>query len=119
MRVTPSLFRLVGVSPRVGRSFTNEEGELGKHHAVVLSDGLWRRLFAGQNPLGQSVRMDGELFIVVGVMPADFVFIDSKVQPWVPLTFTEQQKTARYSNNSAYLGRLRPGDRARAGAITS
>jgi predicted permease len=109
MQVTPSLFRLVRVWPRMGRSFTNEEGELGKHHAVVLSDGLSRRLFPAQNPLGQRVRMDGEPFTVVGVMPADFVFIDSKVQAWVPLTFTEEQRTQRYSNNWAYLGRLRPG----------
>jgi len=109
MQVTPSFFRLVRVSPRVDRSFTNEEGELGKHHAVVLSDGLSRRLFPAQNPLGQRVRMDGEPFTVVGIMPADFVFIDSKIQAWVPLTFTEEQKTQRYSNHWAYLGRLRPG----------
>jgi putative ABC transport system permease protein len=42
-------------------------------------------------------------------MPAAFVFIDSKVQAWTPLAFTDEQKTARYSNNWAYLGRLRPG----------
>lgn len=81
MQVTPSFFRLVRVPPRVGRGFTDEEGELGKHHAVILSDGLGRRLFAGQNSLGQSVRMDGEPYTVVGVMPAEFVFIDSKVKP--------------------------------------
>ena len=109
MQVTPSFFRLVRVSPRVGRSFTNEEGELGKHHVVVLSDGLSRRLFPAQQPLGQRVRMDGEPFTVVGVMPSDFVFVDSKVQAWVPLTFTEEQKTQRYSNHWAYVGRLRPG----------
>src|SRR5690349_18837924 len=50
MQVTPSFFRLVRISPRVGRDFTDEEeGELGKHHAVILSDALGRRLFAGQN----------------------------------------------------------------------
>ena len=109
MQVTPSFFRLVRVEPRVGRSFTNEEGTIGRHHAVILSDGLSRRLFPAQNALGQDVRMDGEPFTVVGVMRADFVFVDSRVQAWVPLTFTEEQKTKRYSNNWAYLGRLRPG----------
>jgi putative ABC transport system permease protein len=109
MEVTPSFFRLVRISPRAGRGFTNEEGEPGRHHSVILSDGLGRRLFAGRTPLGQSVRIDGEAFTVVGIMPADFVFIDSKVQAWVPLTITEQQKTQRYSNHWSYLGRLRPG----------
>jgi predicted permease len=109
MQVTPSFFRLVRISPQAGRGFTNEEGEPGRHHPVILSDGLGRRLFTGRTPLGQSVRIDGEAFTVVGIMPADFVFIDSKVQAWVPLTLTEQQKTQRYSNHWAYLGRLRPG----------
>ena len=109
MQVTPSFFRLVRVGPRTGRGFTNEEGELGRHRVVVLSDALGRRLFAGQTAIGQTMRIDGEPFTVVGVMPADFVFVDSKVQAWVPVTFTEEQKTKRYANNWAFLGRLRPG----------
>jgi predicted permease len=108
MQVTPSFFRLVRVSPHVGRRFTNEEGEVGKHHAVILSDGLSRRLFGTGDPLGHSVRMDGEVFNVVGVMPPDFLFIDPHVQAWVPLAFTDRQKTQRYSNNWAHLARLKP-----------
>ena len=109
MQVTPSFFRLVRVGPRTGRGFTTEEGELGRHRVVVLSDALGRRVFAGQTAIGQTMRIDGEPFTVVGVMPADFVFVDSKVQAWVPVTFTEEQKTKRYANNWAFLGRLRPG----------
>ena len=92
MQVTPSFFRLVRIGPRTGRAFANEEGELGKHHVVILSDALGRRLFAGQTAVGRNVRIDGEPFTVVGVMPADFVFIDTKVQAWVPVTFTDSRR---------------------------
>jgi predicted permease len=71
---------------------------------------LWERLWAGRpEAIGQRVRIDGESFTVVGVMPPDFIFIDSRVQAWLPLAFTNRQKTMRYSNNWAYLGRLKPG----------
>ena len=109
MPVTPSFFRLIRVPPRLGRGFANDEGEIGRNHEVILSDGLWQRLFGGRQALGENIRIDGEPYTVVGVMPPDFVFIDAKVQAWTPLAFTDEQKTARYSNNWAYLGRLRPG----------
>jgi predicted permease len=107
MQVTPSFFRLIRVPPRVGRGFTDEEGEIGKNLAVILSHGLWKRLFGGQDAINHTVRIDGQPYTVVGVMPADFVFIDGRVQAWLPLVFTDRQKTQRYSNNWAYLGRLR------------
>src|SRR5262249_50060779 len=43
--VTPSYFRLMGVAPALGRTFTEEEGEVGHEKEVVLSAGLWRRRF--------------------------------------------------------------------------
>ena len=109
MQVTPSFFRLTRVPPRIGRGFTNEEGEVGKNHAVILSDALWQRLFGGRDALGRDVRIDGERHTVVGVMSADFVFIDSRVQAWLPLAITDAQKRQRHSNNWAYLGRLESG----------
>jgi putative ABC transport system permease protein len=89
----------VRVPPRFGRAFTDEEGEIGKNRVVILSDGLWRRRFDGDEAIGQSVRIDGEPYTVVGVMPAGFNFIDARVQAWIPLTFTDRQKTQRYSNS--------------------
>jgi len=108
MQVTPSFFRLVRVPPRTGRRFSDEEGVLGGNRAVILSEGLWQRLYGGRDGLGQTLRIDGEAHTVVGVMPAAFVFIDSRVQAWVPLAFTDRQKAQHYSNNRAYLGRLKP-----------
>lgn len=109
MQVTPSFFRLIRVAPRLGRGFGDNEGEIGKNRVVILSEGLRGRLFGADGAIGRDIRIDGEPHAVVGVMPADFIFIDSKVEAWVPLAFTDAQKTERYSNNWAYLGRLKPG----------
>jgi predicted permease len=108
MQVTPSFFRLIRVPPRLGRGFTDDEGQLGKNHVVVLSDRLRRQLFGDGDAIGRDLRIDGEPHAVVGVMAADFNLIDSKVQAWMPLAFTDEQKTQRYSNNWVYLGRLKP-----------
>jgi predicted permease len=109
MHVTPSFFRLVQVPPQIGRGFTDQEGTVGQNRVVILSEGLSRQLFSDGHSIGRSIRIDGAAHTVVGVMPAHFTLIESNIQAWIPLAFTDQQKTQRYSNNWAYLGRLRPG----------
>ena len=109
MNVTPALFRLVRVAPQLGRAFTDDEGNVGKNRAVILSEPLRQQLFGAQNPINRDVRIDGEPYRVVGVMPDTFVFIDAHVQAWLPLAFTDAQKNQPYNNSWAYLGRLRPG----------
>ena len=47
MRATPSLFRLLGVGPVIGRTFGEEDGEVGNDQKIILSHGLWQQLFAG------------------------------------------------------------------------
>jgi predicted permease len=109
MQVTPSFFRVIQTSPQLGRGFTEDEGEIGRNHVIILSHGLSRAIFGEREALGQTVRIDGEPRTVVGVMPANFVFVASKVQAWLPLVFSEQEKTYRYNSNWAYLGRLKTG----------
>jgi predicted permease len=111
LRVTPSFFRVIGVSPQAGRPFTDEEGEVAHRFVVVLGNALARRLFADRDPLGQAVAIDGEPHVVVGVMATDFAFVDSGVQMWIPAAFTEPQKqvSARHANNWTYIGRLKAG----------
>jgi len=110
MTVTPSWFRLVRVSPALGRAFTEEEAEPGKDHVVILSHGLWEQLYAGdKSALGRDLRISGQLYTVVGVMPAGFNFIDPDVRLWLPLTFTPEQKALHHSNNWYHIGRLKPG----------
>jgi predicted permease len=110
MLVTPSWFELLRVSPVLGRAFTREEGEIGADQEVILSHGLWQQLYAGdKSALGRDLRISGRPFKIVGVMPPDFTFIEPEVRLWVPLAFTDEQKTIHHSNNWYHIGRLKPG----------
>jgi predicted permease len=66
-------FTLLGVQPRIGRTYTKEDTVPGFINAVVLSDGFWHREFGGDpHILGKSVRLDNDPYAVVAVMPPDF-----------------------------------------------
>jgi predicted permease len=110
MVVTPSWFKLLRMSPALGRPFSDEEGEAGRDHEVILSHGLWEQLYGGdKSALGRDLRISGQPFRIVGVMPGGFDFIDPEVRLWMPLAFTAEQKTQHHSNNWYHIGRLKPG----------
>jgi predicted permease len=110
MLATPSLFRLLRVSPAYGRAFSDAEGEPGGDKKAILSDGLSRRLFGSpQAALGRDIHLSGQPFTVVGVMPAGFNFIDPDVRLWIPAAFTPKEREVRHSNNWQNIGRLKPG----------
>jgi predicted permease len=110
MVVTPSWFQLLRVSPMLGRPFTEEEGEVGRDQEVILSHGLWEQLYAGdKSALGRTLRMSGRPYTIVGVMPAQFNFIDPDVRLWMPLALSAEEKTVHHNNNWRYIGRLKPG----------
>jgi predicted permease len=110
MAATPSLFRLLRVAPALGRTFTDNEGEIGADQKVILSYPLWQKLYAG-NPsvLGRDLRLNGRPFTIVGVMPRGFLFVDSDARYWVPLAFTPEQKQSFHNNNWYNIGWLKPG----------
>ena len=71
--VTPGYFALLGVKPELGRTFDPEDPTPGFTLDVVISDGLWKRAFGGDpHILGRSLRLDNDLYRVIGVMPAGF-----------------------------------------------
>jgi putative ABC transport system permease protein len=110
MLATPSLFRLLRVPPAYGRGFSDTEGEPGGDQKAILSDGLSRQLFGSpQAALGRDVRLSGQPFTVVGVMPADFNFINPEVRLWTPAAFTPDLREVHHSNNWQNIGRLKPG----------
>ncbi len=110
MIATPSLFGLVHVAPQIGRTFTEQEGEIGKEQKVILSYQLWQRLYKGDpNALGRQLRLNGRVFDIVGVMPATFNWVDPEVRFWIPAAFTPADKVVRHSNNWYHVGRLKPG----------
>lgn len=110
MIATPSLFRLLRVPPAYGRAFSDAEGEPGAEQKTILSDGMSRRLFGSpEAALGKDVRMNGQPFTVVGVMPASFNFINPDVTLWIPAAFNAEEREVRHSNNWQNIGRLKPG----------
>jgi predicted permease len=111
MLATPSLLRLLQARPLRGRLLTEEDGEEGKTHKVVLTYTTWQQYFGGRDAaIGQDMRINGEPYTIVGVLPQGFGFLDPDVKMWLPLAFTAQQKSdeARHSNNWSYVARLKP-----------
>jgi predicted permease len=112
MSVTPSFFRVTRVKAQLGRTFTEDEGEIGREDKVLLSHAFWQERFAGdRGVVGRQLRLDGRPFTIVGVMPDAFRFVDPHVRIWTPLAFTPEQLSdnARHSNNWGSIGRLKPG----------
>jgi predicted permease len=84
--VTPNLFPMLGVSPALGRNFLPEENQAGRDRVALVSNALWRHRFgSNSNLVGRYIRLDGESYTVIGVMPegAQFPF-DTDV--WLPLS---------------------------------
>ncbi len=112
MMGTPSLLRLLEVQPIRGRIFTEEDGELGKTHKAVLTYASWQQWFGGrEDAVGHDVRINGEPYTVVGILPQGFGFLEPDVKVWLPLAFTAEEKSdeSRHSNNWSYVARLKPG----------
>src|SRR5947207_2112044 len=71
--VAPNYFALLGVQPQLGRGFDPHDHSPGIIPEIVISDGLWKRVFGSDpNILSKSVRMDTDLYRIVGVTPAGF-----------------------------------------------
>ena len=73
LATSPNYFTMLGVQPELGRVFTMKDDVPGFINAVVLSDGFWHRAFGGDpKAIGKSLRLDGDLYEIIGVMPPGF-----------------------------------------------
>jgi len=75
MRTTPNLFEMLGVEPAQGRGFVRSEGGPGRPNVIVLTHELWSRLGADPEMLGRDVRLNGQPYTVVGILPPNFGFV--------------------------------------------
>ncbi|MBZ5617888.1 MAG: ABC transporter permease [Acidobacteriia bacterium] len=110
--VTPSAFQVLRASPMLGRAFTEDDAVFQKDRFAILSYGLWKDMFARDRTIvGKDIRLSGQPFQVVGVMPQSFDAPGSEARLWVPASFAPQQTTddARHSNNYGMIARLKPG----------
>jgi putative ABC transport system permease protein len=105
---TPGWIGTIGFTMLLGRDFTSEEGIPGKDQVVILSYKLWQERFGGdRNLVGQTIRLDGQPYTVVGVIapgPADRV--QNKL--YVPLAFKPEQINHDF-HYLLVMGRLKPG----------
>jgi len=112
MRVSASYFNVLGVAPALGRTFLPSEDRPGPDQVVILSDGLWQRRFAA-NPkvVGEAVRLNGDSYKVVGVMPKSYRLGYFGPQLWTPLVFPPQSvlPAAREDRSLAVMARLKSG----------
>jgi putative ABC transport system permease protein len=110
VQVTPNLFPTLGVDPLVGRWFAPPEGSPGQTAVVILSYGLWQRRFGADRSLvGQTIRLDGQPHLVIGVMPRGFQFPRDGVQAWTPFEYAAGAGAqGRGGFFLSVVGRLKP-----------
>ena len=109
--VTPSFFTVLGIPMMRGRGFSEAEGEPGNNRKVVLSYGLWQERFGGRpDAIGGTLRIEGELYEIVGIAPRGFYFRDAGARLWTPLAFSAEDKSddKRHNNNYQMIARLKP-----------
>ena len=117
-RVSAGTFALLGIHPALGRGFLPEEDRPGGPRAVVLSDSLWKRRFAGSRDIiGSAIRLDGANYTVVGVMPPGFNYPPAiafqgtapaiNAELWAPLEITPNQ--GRGAHFMRAIGRIKQG----------
>jgi predicted permease len=97
-RISASAFPLLGISPELGRAFTEDEDRYGAGKVALLSHALWEHAY-GRDPdiLGKTVRLDEKPYTVVGVMPDSFRFpfdgapLAERADLWVPEAFDPER----------------------------
>jgi predicted permease len=117
LRISSGFFEVLGVRPILGREFRREDEAPEQHHVVILSHGLWQRRFhSDPTVVGHQIKLTGEAFTVVGVMPPGLLHVggDYRSMPhgetvdfWWPVTLRPQDNRGAHYLNA--VGRLRSG----------
>jgi predicted permease len=109
-RVSSNLFSVLGVSPALGRDLHPDDNIPGAAPVAILSHGLWVRRF-GAEPgiIGRGIRLNGETYTVVGVMPRGFLYPDRRTEIWVPWQLTKEELAEHSSHYLHVVARLKPG----------
>jgi predicted permease len=112
MRVSAAYFEVLGVRPMLGRTFLPGEDQPGRDRVVLLSHAIWQRRFASDpRVIGKTVSLDGETYVVVGVMPAEFRLSQFLTQVWTPLAFSPNDLAPKARDSRSFLifARLKTG----------
>ncbi len=112
-RVSADYFRTLGISPVLGRDFKPADDQFQGPNVVVLSDRLWRLRFAADRSIiGRQVKLDDNLFTVIGVMPGSFEnVLAPAAELWAPLQYDPSlpADSRDWGHHLRMVGRLRSG----------
>ncbi|MBP6824710.1 MAG: ABC transporter permease, partial [Acidobacteria bacterium] len=112
LRMGEGLFAMLGVPALMGRTLQAEDFQPGKNRVLVLSHKLWQRVFGGAaDVVGKQVRLSGENYVVVGVMPPQFQFPPfwaTRAEMWTALDLSSRA-TQRGGQSLRVFGLLKPG----------
>ena len=104
---TPGFYTMIGVKFAMGRDFSQDEGQPGKDHEVILFNRLWQQLGARKDILGQTLRLNGDPYTVVGVMaPGAADRLNTELV--LPLAFKPEEINHDF-HWLLVMGRLKPG----------
>jgi predicted permease len=108
--VLPGFLDVWGITPALGRGFTDAEHRIGGPPAALISDRYWRTRF-GADPqvLSKLVHFGNRSYAVIGVMPASFAFLDRDADWWTPEWIDAPWSQARQFRSTTAIGRLKPG----------
>ena len=105
-QVTRDMLDVLRLQPLIGRNFNAEEDKPGGAKVVLLSYGLWQRMFNGDlGVVGRLLKLDEKAYTVIGVLPRDAIFPD-RVELWIPLAADPNNGSSYYVNG---VGRLKSG----------
>lgn len=108
--VTSNFFRVIGIQPALGRTFSADEDKPQGPKVVILSFNLWQRRFGGQPEiLNREILLNGEKYSVIGVMPKGFQFLASYAGIWTPAGFNQEQLSDYDNHYINVVARMKPG----------
>ena len=111
--VSPNFLSMMGVRPFLGRDFQAQEEKAGTQRVLLLSDQLWQSHFgADRNVVGRAITLDGNDFVIIGVLPPDYRWLD-RIDVMLPIgvwaTNNPQAAAREDRGDSTVAGRLAPG----------
>jgi putative ABC transport system permease protein len=112
-RVSADYFRVLGVSPLLGRDFQSSDDRFHGPNVTILSDRLWCRRFAANRAIvGKPVRLNDELYTVIGVMPPEYEnVLNPSAEIWAPLQYNPALPAdgREWGHHLHLIGRLKAG----------
>jgi predicted permease len=107
LRTTDGFFRVLGIHPAMGRDIQRDDTRPGSPQVAILSDSLWRNAF-GADPaiIGRQIELNDLTYMVVGIMPPEFTFVEQPADVFVPLQLG--RSIADTGMNTRVIARLKP-----------